>query len=135
MLPRCPPTSKVVQKETVRGSGTCTGYGVEIDDYTWRAPIDTMTCWDKAHKFYLPRGLFKIRNSPPLVADTLLNSNVDFAHIAIGSDLYKRKNKVMGLQEVQRGQKWKGPKPTVKWNTRDSIVALKIAMMNGMKLL
>jgi hypothetical protein len=33
--------------------------GEEISDYSWMARDDTMSCWEKAHRFYIPKGLFK----------------------------------------------------------------------------
>jgi hypothetical protein len=33
--------------------------GKEISDYSWMAPNNSMSCWEKAHTFYIPRGLFR----------------------------------------------------------------------------
>ena len=32
--------------------------GTPMTDYSWRVTDEVLTCWHKAHSFYIPNGLF-----------------------------------------------------------------------------
>ena len=65
-----------------------------------------MSCWSKAHAFYISRGLFN-NDVDPIKEDEVTPENVDqlkFQCIRVGSDLNKRKKKALGIVS-QRGRK------------------------------
>jgi hypothetical protein len=72
--------------------------GEEMIDYSWRAPNTEWTCWEKAHKFYIPQGLF--RNMVP----KLNGSNVSFQCAVVSSQLYNAKRLALGEEVVKRGR-------------------------------
>lgn len=80
--------------------------GSEMEDYSWRSPQASMTCWEKAHRFYIPRGLFKDDVDPLKVSD-IIPEKVDilkFQCVRVTSDLNERKRKALG-QTSRRGRK------------------------------
>jgi hypothetical protein len=89
--------------------------GKEPIDYSWRAPNTDWTCWEKAHKYYIPQGLF--RNNVP----TLDGSNISFQCCKISSTLYNSKRRALGEEVIKRGGTSGGPgkmKETKKPNKR-----------------
>ncbi len=71
---------------------------IEVTDYSWRCPDSNKTCWEKAHEFYIPKGLFK-NNVGPICIPT----NVDydtykpkFQTQCTSNYLYKAKRKAQG---------------------------------------
>jgi hypothetical protein len=56
-----------------------------------------MSCWAKAHEFYIPKGLFKDNVDGKMENDKLLC-------ISVGSDLNKRKKEALGIAFKQRGR-------------------------------
>jgi hypothetical protein len=49
-----------------------------------------MSCWEKAHEFYIPKGLFKDDVDGKL-------ENDKFQCIRVGSDLNKRRKEALGI--------------------------------------
>jgi hypothetical protein len=72
--------------------------GEEVIDYGWRAPNTEWTCWEKAHKFYIPQGLF--RNHVP----KLNGRNKSFQCCIVSSQLYNAKRLALGEEIVKRGR-------------------------------
>ncbi len=69
----------------------------EVTDYNWMAPEHSMTCWQKAHSFYIPRGLFKKDYK------TIDWDDLKFQNACVGSDLYKEKCLAFGKAPIKRG--------------------------------
>ena len=68
-----------------------------VKDKSWCAPREDMSCWEKAHSYYLPQGLFKVKKGPPmLVADLQKNEKPDFSRLAVGCGLNRQKNVALG---------------------------------------
>ena len=77
-----------------------------VKDKSWCAPREDMSCWEKAHSYYLPQGLFKVKKGPPmLVADLQKNEKPDFSRLAVGCGLNRQKNVALGYPAVRRGIK------------------------------
>jgi hypothetical protein len=76
--------------------------GDEIEDYSWMAPNKTMSCWEKAHSFYIPNGLF---TASPRVANQDLggDSKMRFVNVKVSSDIYNKKRAAFGAEAVKRG--------------------------------
>ena len=69
--------------------------GTNMTDYSWRAPDETQTCWEKAHSFYIPNGLF----------DDVKISQVNkfqpvFQNLRLSSEVYKKKRIAEGYDPV-----------------------------------
>jgi Transposase IS4 len=80
--------------------------GSAVTDYSWRTPQKSMSCWAKAHSFYIGMGLFK-NDVDPLKEDEVTPDNLDnlkFQCSRVGSDLNKRKKKALGIVS-KRGRK------------------------------
>ena len=74
----------------------------EINDYSWRAP-EGLSCWQKAHQFYIPRGLFDI--SPiPISVESPSGQMPRFQKSKVSSDIYTKKRIAFGLKECKRGR-------------------------------
>ena len=86
----------------------------EMTDYSWRAPSETLSCWYKAHNFYIPNGLFvdKVR---PIRDEELADSKCasTFQCSRISSNLYAKKRKALGMELIKRGRKKKKTAHTV----------------------
>jgi len=67
--------------------------GKEISDYSWMAPNDSISCWEKAHSFYIPRGLFSAGAS---IKDRN-QEKLKFGNIALSNECYLAKRKALGL--------------------------------------
>ena len=80
--------------------------GSDVTDYSWRSPQHSMSCWAKAHDFYISKGLFKDDVDPWKEKDITLDSlgQLKFQGIRVGSDLNKRKKKALGITS-HRGRK------------------------------
>ena len=85
------PAQKMLQKKGPQ-------VGEELIDYSWRAPNKEWTCWEKAHKFYIPQGLF--RNN----VAKLDESNPSFQCTMVSSQLYNAKRRALGEELVKRGR-------------------------------
>jgi hypothetical protein len=72
--------------------------GEEVIDYSWRAPNTETTCWEKAHKFYIPQGLF--RNH----VHEINGSDKSFQCCIVSSQLYNAKRLALGEEVVKRGR-------------------------------
>ena len=80
--------------------------GDKFEDFNWMA-LDGWSCWDKAHKYYIPKGLFY--SSPPPILDNE-QENPCFQKARVSSRLYTAKRLAFGKNPVKRGQKrHKGP--------------------------
>ena len=69
----------------------------EVTDYSWMAPDHSMTCWEKAHSYYIPKGLFK-QDCVAINWD-----NLKFQNARISSNLYSRKSSALGKVPCKRG--------------------------------
>ena len=84
-----------------------------ISDYSWRAP-DGTSCWNKAHSFYIPQGLFSDRVAA-VTADEVarLNDgkNIKFQCLKTSSELSKKKHAAYGTEgRKPKGRKARGAK-------------------------
>ena len=77
------------------------GNGSQVRDYSWRAPMVDASCWDKIHRFYIPKGLFRDDVSP-MPTDS---NKITFQCCCIGSSLYKKKKEALGETHSRRGRK------------------------------
>ena len=80
----------------------------EINDYSWRAP-EGLTCWQKAHQFYIPKGLFN-NNPTPVPVESPQGKIPRFQKSRVSSDLYTKKRIAFGLMKVVRGRKKTKPR-------------------------
>jgi hypothetical protein len=73
--------------------------GKEISDYSWMAPNDDMSCWEKAHSF-ITTGLSRRQER----GKSGLNSSIKlkFVNAAVSSDCYTAKRQA-GLEPMKRG--------------------------------
>ena len=71
----------------------------EITDWEWLSPNqDRWTCWEKAHKYYIPQGLFKSNRNGPINIDDFDDyagfnfSSSPYLHrkVALKNSYYKR---------------------------------------------
>ncbi len=76
--------------------------GEEISDYSWMAPDDSMSCWEKAHSFYIPKGLFVLAGT---CQEWSSNEKLKFVNVAVSSECYKAKRRAFGLAVIRRGGK------------------------------
>ena len=79
--------------ETFTYRGNVGRFKLEEDAQEWLCPDSTLTCWEKAHSFYIPNGLFKMKDK---VNHQNVNSpDIDFNDVAtinMSSKMYlKRK--------------------------------------------
>ncbi len=81
------------ERKTIRNKD-----GEEISDYSWMAPDDSMNCWEKAHTFYIPKGLFSAGESIKNV-----NEKLKFGNVALSSECYLAKRRALGLAPTNRG--------------------------------
>jgi hypothetical protein len=86
--------------------------GKESSDYRWMAPNDAISCWEKAHSFYIPRGLFKKAGANEVNQDWNSYSRLKFVNAAVSSDCYTAKRRAFSLEPMKRGgiSKQKTPK-------------------------
>ena len=70
----------------------------EVSDFSWMAPAG-MTCWDKAHKYYIPKGLFK-ENPVPIDDTSPEGKRPKFQQPKTSSYLYRSKRLAFGLEAV-----------------------------------
>ena len=67
-----------------------------------------MSCWEKAHKFYMPKGLFH-DTVHPLVDGDLKDIERGycprFQCLRVGSDICKMRNTAFGIENNGRGRK------------------------------
>ena len=75
----------------------------EVTDYSWMAP-DGLSCWQKAHDFYIPRGLFA-RNPTPISTESPIGEKPRFQKSKVSSEIYCKKRLAFGLDKVMRGRK------------------------------
>ena len=90
--------------------------GDEIKDYSWLAPNNGQSCWDKAHRLYIPKGLFR-ENTSLANQDWHGEKKVKFVNATVSSDIYNAKRTAMGYKVIKRGGC--GSRPTGKKH-RDS---------------
>jgi hypothetical protein len=76
--------------------------GQEISDYRWMAPNDSMSCWEKAHSFYIPRGLFKA-GVCLLNQEWTTTKKLKFVNAAMSNECYSGKRRAFGLGAMKRG--------------------------------
>jgi hypothetical protein len=88
--------------------------GKEISDYSWMAPNDDMSCWEKAHSFYIQRGLFKKASANEVNQDWNSSIKLKFVNAAVSSDCYTAKRRAFGLEPMKRGGN--SNQKTPKWN-------------------
>ena len=75
----------------------------EIDDYSWLAP-EGLSCWQKAHEYYIPQVIFD-RNPVPIASESPIGQKPRFQKSNVSSELYTKKRIAFGLDKVQRGRK------------------------------
>ena len=83
--------------------------GNEITDLSWRAP-DTMSCWNKAHEFYIPKGLFGEALTPVTeeeMESLRMGGTVKFQTVRTGCLVYQKKHEVLGSYGRNQGRKKK----------------------------
>lgn len=82
----------------------------DVTDYSWRAPKSAgVTCWDKAHNFYIPQQLF-MDNVGPMKEDDITSGNLKdlkFPCIRVSSELNKKKKEALGFTSKPRAKKQK----------------------------
>jgi len=74
--------------------------GKEVTDYSWRA--ESGSCWNKAHMFYIPRGLFKDNVSALEETDFRTSSRSKFQGVDTTSEIYKNKRNATGKPPHKR---------------------------------
>jgi hypothetical protein len=81
----------------------------EISDYSWMAPNNSMSCWEKAHSFYIPKGLFLPATSQQVNQewDASGKDKMQFVNVALSSELYVAKRRAFGMAPIKRGGKKK----------------------------
>ncbi len=62
------------------------------------APDDSMSCWEKAHSFHIPKGLFL-----PGKEWSSDNDKLKFANAAMSSECCLAKRRAFGLAPAKRG--------------------------------
>ena len=77
--------------------------GNEITDYSWLAPDDSMSCWEKAHRFYIPKGLFKASASKVQGPGQSNDKRMKFVNASVSSDIYRAKRIALGAAPIRRG--------------------------------
>jgi hypothetical protein len=77
--------------------------GEEISDYSWMAPDDTMSCWEKAHHFYIPKGLFK-GSGTEKNQEWNSTTKLKFVNAAVSSECYMAKRRALGLTHMKCGR-------------------------------
>ena len=79
--------------ETFTYWGNVGRFKVGEDAHEWLCPDNTLTCWEKAHSFYMPNGLFEMKHK--IDHQNLSSPEIDFndmATINMSSKMYlKRK--------------------------------------------
>jgi hypothetical protein len=93
--------------------------GSRMLDYSWRAPDDTMTCWQKAHLYYIPMKLFH-EHVPKITNAEIKNGEIAFQNCSVGSRCYKGKCVAEGRSPVARGGKGLRPKKYKKTTTQQA---------------
>ena len=73
--------------------------GSPMTDYSWRPTNENLTCWQKAHSFYIPNGLFQDVHFPQ--EDP---SAPRFQRLQLSSLVYHRKRIAEGLDAVVKRQ-------------------------------
>jgi hypothetical protein len=66
------------------------------------APDDSMSCWEKAHSFYIPKGLFV---AGPCHQESSSKEKLKFANAAVSSECYLAKRRAFGLAVIKHGGK------------------------------
>ena len=79
------------------------GGPVDVTDYRWRAPTN-LTCWEKAHRFYIPMGLFR-DNVAPITEEELNEGGKCFQHCVQTLDVWRQKREALGLPQMRKKQK------------------------------
>jgi hypothetical protein len=78
--------------------------GKEISDYSWMAPDgDTMSCWEKVHRFYIPKGLFKASGTEQN-QEWNSTKKLKFVNAAVSSECYTAKRRALGLTPMKHGR-------------------------------
>ena len=87
--------------------------GSNVVDYSWRAPSEGLSCWDKAHKIYIPGGLFCNAPTPIKQSELMNESKLKFQNVLLSSSLYKKRCRAFGKKTPMHGV----AKSTTKYNT------------------
>ena len=82
--------------------------GDEIDDYSWLAPNNEQSCWEKAHTWYIPKGLFRA-NASLANQDWRGEKKLKFVNASVSSDIYNARRMAMGHTAVKRGGRGSRP--------------------------
>ena len=72
------------------------GKKIQCFDWSWICPNKEMTCWDKFHTFYLPKGVFTLSHKQN--TDDMDNM---FVTVNRKSNEYKQKRTALLLSEKQ----------------------------------
>jgi hypothetical protein len=75
----------------------------EMLDCSWMAPDESMSCWEKAHRFCIPEGLFKI-GANKQKQDWSSGNKLRFVHASVSSECYLGKRQALGLSQLMRGR-------------------------------
>ena len=94
--------------------------GTEISDYSWLAPNPSMTCWQKAHAYYIPRGLFS-EDGIGQTQNWHGTDNLRFVNASVSSDCYNKKRVAFGNTPVRRGRKTQSKNRKSKGTTLDLV--------------
>ena len=78
--------------------------GNKVTNLTWMAPDHTLTCWEKAHQYYIPMGLFW-DNVNSVTVEEISNKKIKFQCMCLSSKPYKRKLEAMGREQEVRGSR------------------------------
>jgi hypothetical protein len=81
--------------------------GSYVTDYGWMPQQKNMSCWEKAHSFYIPKGLFRDNVGHISPDDFIMDNltNLRYQCIRVGCDLNKRKRAALGNAMKKRGNK------------------------------
>ena len=98
----------VVRDDEKSGKRLGSSKGNEVLDTLWRAP-DGMSCWQKAHDFYIPNGLFLGKISPftdEEMEDVRAGCCIKFQNIRTSCEIYKKKHMALGTlgRKQRRGK-------------------------------
>ena len=70
--------------------------GSPITDFSWAHPVSNKTCWEKAHEFYIPQGLFS--------APKMKREKID-GRLVFDSGNLKTKNELFIKRKLAKGEK------------------------------
>ena len=90
----------------------------ETSDHSWMAPNESMSCWEKAHRFCIPKGLHKI-GANDQKWDWSSGNKLRFADVSVSSECCSGKRQALGPSRSMRGRLRR-----TSWNGKDGDSAI-----------